>query len=71
MALLPFQRKSYSGFLRSEKIHRPPVGVHGTLVQEDAVNFLGIRNWKAAARNREEWRRIVGEAMARKRAEVP
>ena len=26
MALLPFLRKSYSGFLRSEKIHRPQLG---------------------------------------------
>ena len=27
-ALLPFQRKSYSGFLRSEKIHRPWPGLN-------------------------------------------
>jgi hypothetical protein len=27
--------------------------------------------WKAAARNREEWRKKVGEAMTRKRAEAP
>ena len=40
-------------------------------VQEDAVNLLGIRNWEADARNREEFRRIVVEAMTRKRAEAP
>ena len=28
MALLPFRRKSYSGFLRSEKIHRPRPGLN-------------------------------------------
>ena len=27
-ALLPFGRKSYSGFLRSEKIHRPRPGLN-------------------------------------------
>ena len=27
-ALLPFRRKSYSGFLRSEKIHRPWPGLN-------------------------------------------
>ena len=41
------------------------------VVQEDAVNLLGIWNRKAAVRNREEWKRIVGEAMTRKRAKAP
>jgi hypothetical protein len=34
------------------------------------ANLLRIRNWKAAARV-EEWRKKVGEAMTRKRAEAP
>ena len=34
--------------------------VIGRRTQEDAVNLLGIRNWEAAAKNREERRRIVG-----------
>jgi hypothetical protein len=42
----------------------------GNIIQRDAANLLRIRNRKAAARN-EEWRRKVGEVMARKRAEVP
>jgi hypothetical protein len=29
---------------------------------------VGIRNWKAARRDKEEWRKKVGEAMARKGA---
>jgi hypothetical protein len=32
--------------------------------------MLWIRNWKAVARDKEEWRKKVGEAMARKRAKV-
>jgi hypothetical protein len=30
-----------------------------------------VRNWKAKAREREYWRKVVGEAMSRKRAEAP
>jgi hypothetical protein len=40
-------------------------------IQRDAANLLQIRNWKAAARDRDEWRKKVGEAMTRKRAEEP
>jgi hypothetical protein len=35
------------------------------------ANLLRIRKWKAAARDKEEWRKKVGEGMARKRAEAP
>jgi hypothetical protein len=41
------------------------------VIQRDAANLLRIWNWKAAARDREEWRKKVGEAMTRKRAEAP
>jgi hypothetical protein len=30
-----------------------------------------VWNWKAAARNREDWRKEIGEAVARKWAEAP
>jgi hypothetical protein len=40
------------------------------VTQRDEANLLRIRKWKAAARD-EEWKKKVGEAMARKRAEVP
>jgi hypothetical protein len=41
------------------------------VIQRDAANLLRIRNWKAAAGDKEEWRKKVGEEMARKRAEAP
>jgi hypothetical protein len=41
------------------------------VIQTDAANLLRIRNWKAVARDNEEWRKKVGEAMDRKRAEAP
>jgi len=37
---------------------------------KDAANMLRIQNWKAAARDKEKWRKKVWEAMARKWAEV-
>jgi hypothetical protein len=35
-------------------------------IQTYAANMLWIQNWKAAARDKEKWRKKVGEAMARK-----
>jgi hypothetical protein len=37
-------------------------------IQRDAANLLRIQNCKAAARDEEEWRKKVGEAMALKGA---
>jgi hypothetical protein len=39
-------------------------------IQRDTDNLLRIRNWKSVARDKEEWRKKVGEAMSRKRAEA-
>jgi hypothetical protein len=41
------------------------------VIQRDAANLLRIRNWKAVARDKQEWRKNVGDAMARKWAEAP
>jgi len=39
-------------------------------VRRDAVDLLQIQTWMAAARKREFWRKEIGEAMARERAEA-
>jgi hypothetical protein len=49
---------------------RRPRNRREDVLQRDAANLLRIRNWKAVARDK-EWRKKVGEAMARKRAEEP
>ena len=38
---------------------------------KDAVDFLQVRNWKTKPREREDWKKVIGKAMARKRAEAP
>jgi len=36
------------------------------VVQRDALQLLGIRGWRRRAANRDEWRRLMGEAKTRK-----
>jgi hypothetical protein len=36
------------------------------VVQRDALQLLGIREWRRRAANRDEWRRLVRDAKARK-----
>jgi hypothetical protein len=36
------------------------------VVQRDALQLLGTRGWRRRATNRDEWRRLVMEAKARK-----
>ena len=40
-------------------------------VWRDAVDLLHVHTWKVAAKKREFWRKEIGEAMARKKAEAP
>jgi hypothetical protein len=40
-------------------------------VEEDAKKLIGVRNWKRAAPEREEWRDLIREAKARYRAVAP
>jgi hypothetical protein len=39
-------------------------------VWRDVIDLLQILNWKAETRHREGWRKVIGESMARKWAEV-
>ena len=36
------------------------------VVQRDALQLLGSRGWRRRAANRDEWRRLIREAKARK-----
>ena len=36
------------------------------VVQRDALQLLGTRGWRRRAANRDEWRRLMKEAKARK-----
>jgi len=36
------------------------------VVQRDALQMVGIRGWRRRAANRDEWRRLMREAKARK-----
>jgi len=36
------------------------------VVQRDALQLPGVRGWRRRAANRDEWRRLMREAMARK-----
>jgi len=36
------------------------------VVQRDALQLLGIREWRRSAEHRDEWRRVMREAKARK-----
>jgi hypothetical protein len=40
-------------------------------VEEDAKKLMGVRKWKRAAKEREEWRGLIREAKARYRAVAP
>ena len=48
-----------------------PEGSWKEPVWMNAVDLLQKRDWKVAARKRRVWRKVIREAMARKRAETP
>jgi len=57
-------------FLKGNVYTKRPVGRQRTrwvdVVQRDALQLLRIRGWRRRPENRDEWRRLVREAKARK-----
>ena len=59
-------KKGFNGnFHTTRPVGRPRTRWAG-VVQRDALQLLGIRGWRRRAANRDEWRRLVREAKARK-----
>jgi hypothetical protein len=52
-------------FLTTRPVGRPRIR-WAYVVQRDALQLLGIRRWRSKAANRDEWRRLMREAKARK-----
>lgn len=50
---------------------RNPRGRWEDAVWRDAIDLLQIKNWKAATRNGEVWRKKIQEAMGQKWAIAP
>jgi len=52
-------------FYTTRPVGRPRIR-WADVVRRDALQLLGIRRWKRRAENRDEWRRLMREAKARK-----
>ena len=52
-------------FLIKRPVRRPRTR-WADVVQRDARQLLGIREWRSKGANRDEWRRLMREAKARK-----
>ena len=52
-------------FYTTRPLGRPRARWAG-VVQRDALQLLGLRGWRRRAENRDEWRRLMGEAKARR-----
>jgi hypothetical protein len=52
-------------FHTTRPVGRPRTG-WADVVQRDALQLLRIRGWRRGAANRDEWRRLVREAKARR-----
>ena len=57
-------------FYTSRPVGRPRTR-RANVVQRDVLQLLGITGWRRRAENRDEWRRLMGEAKARKGLQRP
>jgi hypothetical protein len=60
------KKKFLNGNLHTTRSVGRPRTRWADVVQRDALQLLGIRGWRRRAANRDEWRRHVREAKARK-----
>jgi hypothetical protein len=64
------RRKDSKNVLNGNFHTTSPVGRPRTrwadVVQRDELQLLGLRGWRRRAENRDEWRRLMGEAKTRK-----
>jgi hypothetical protein len=59
-------KKCFKRTLPYHKTIRKTKNQMGDVVQRDALKLLGIRGRRSKAANRDEWRRLMREAKARK-----
>ena len=60
------QKKVLNGKFHTARPVERPRTRWADVVQRDAPQLLGIREWRRRAANRDEWRRLMREAKARK-----
>jgi len=61
-----FQKTRIFIYVRLKSPVGRPRTIWADVVQRDALQLLGTRGWRRRAANRDEWRRLVREAKARK-----
>jgi len=59
-------KKVLNGNFYTTRPVRRPRTRRADVAQRDALQLLGIREWRRRAENRDEWRRVMRETKARK-----